>query len=66
MWWLMKALIKTYGCTLNQADSEIISSVMERDGIKVTGSEENADVVVVNTCTVKKATAQKFPTLSIT
>ena len=56
----MRAYIKTYGCTLNQADSEIISSVMERDGIKVTDRDDDADVVIVNTCTVKKATAQKI------
>ncbi len=31
----MKAYIRTYGCTLNQADSDIISSVMDRDGIEI-------------------------------
>lgn len=56
----MKAYIRTYGCTLNQADSDIISSVMDRDGIEIAEKESEADVVVVNTCTVKKATAQKI------
>ncbi len=56
----MRAFVKTYGCTLNQADSEIMSSIMEREGIGVAESIENADVVIVNTCTVKKATAQKI------
>ncbi len=56
----MKVHIQTYGCTLNQADSEIISSIMEREGIGIGERDEDADVIVVNTCTVKKATAQKI------
>lgn len=56
----MRAYIRTYGCTLNQADSDIISSVIKRDGIEIAEHEEEADVVIVNTCTVKKATAQKI------
>jgi len=56
----MKAFVKTYGCTLNQADSNIISSVLKRSNIAVAGSEADADVVIVNTCTVKKATAQRI------
>ncbi len=56
----MKAYIKTYGCTLNQADSDIISSVLKSDGIGLADSEDSADVVIVNTCTVKKATSQKI------
>ncbi|MGD0510877.1 MAG: tRNA (N(6)-L-threonylcarbamoyladenosine(37)-C(2))-methylthiotransferase, partial [Candidatus Micrarchaeaceae archaeon] len=45
---------------LNQADSNIISSVLKRSNIAVAGSEADADVVIVNTCTVKKATAQRI------
>ncbi len=56
----VRAYIRTYGCTLNQADSDIVSSVLEADGIKVSASEKDADVVVVNTCTVKNATSQKI------
>ncbi|MDE1871234.1 MAG: tRNA (N(6)-L-threonylcarbamoyladenosine(37)-C(2))-methylthiotransferase [Candidatus Micrarchaeota archaeon] len=57
---MMKAYVKTYGCTLNQADSRIISSVLEKSGVELVGSEAAADVVVVNTCTVKSATSQKI------
>lgn len=56
----MKAYIKTYGCTLNQADSEIISSVLRANDVGITNSESSADVVIVNTCTVKRATSQKI------
>jgi threonylcarbamoyladenosine tRNA methylthiotransferase CDKAL1 len=56
----MKAYIKTYGCTLNQADSDIISSVLKNNDMEVVDSESLADVVIVNTCTVKKATSQRI------
>lgn len=55
----MRTYIKTYGCTLNQADSDIMRSVLEGSGIQVQGSPSNADVTVINTCTVKKPTEQR-------
>lgn len=56
----MKAFIKTYGCTLNQADSEIIASLLKNDAVEIVQDESAADVIVVNTCTVKSATSQKI------
>lgn len=58
-------LIETYGCTLNQADSDIMESLLKQGGIGVTrvshGSEPKGnDFVIVNTCTVKKATEQRI------
>lgn len=55
----MKASIRTYGCTLNHADSDIIKSLMLDGGIKIS-DEKDSDVVVVNTCTVKNITQQKI------
>ena len=59
-----KALIETYGCTLNQADSDIIESILRQNGVDVVrgryGGGTDYDVVVVNTCTVKKATEQRI------
>lgn len=56
----MKAYVKTYGCTLNQADSDIISSVLKGNDVEIANNESEADVVIVNTCTVKKATSQRI------
>ena len=56
----MRACIKTYGCTLNQADSNIMKSMLEGNGIAITERIDEADVAVVNTCTVKNITAQKI------
>lgn len=56
----MRAYIKTYGCTLNQADSDIMESVLKRGGVAMDEGGELADVVIVNTCIVKKPTEQKI------
>jgi MiaB-like tRNA modifying enzyme len=57
---IMRAHIKTYGCTLNQADSEAMAAVLEGNGIGLARSQAEADVAVVNTCTVKRQTAQRI------
>ncbi|BCS90876.1 MAG: 2-methylthioadenine synthetase [Candidatus Micrarchaeota archaeon] len=54
----MKVAIETYGCTLNQADSDIIRSILENNGIEIT--EDGEDVRIINTCTVKSTTEQKI------
>ncbi len=56
----MRVCIKTYGCTLNQADSNIMKSMLEENGVVITDRVEDADVAIVNTCTVKSITAQKI------
>lgn len=55
----MRTYIKTYGCTLNQADSDIIRSILKDTGIRET-DEDSADVTIVNTCTVKTSTEKKI------
>jgi len=57
--------IKTYGCTLNQADSNIIKSVLENSNYEVCDMHEGIpyesdDVFIINTCAVKKPTQQKI------
>ncbi len=56
----MRAYIKTYGCTLNQADSGIMESLLQRSGAVVSDDVDSADVVILNTCVVKKPTEQKI------
>lgn len=57
---IVRIHIKTYGCTLNHADSDIISSILDDGTNEVSSSMNEADVVVLNTCTVKRATSQKI------
>lgn len=54
-----RVFVRTYGCTLNQADSDIIAGLLRREGFRISSSEKSADVIVLNTCTVKAATENK-------
>jgi MiaB-like tRNA modifying enzyme len=55
----MRFRIETYGCTANQGDSKRIEALLRRGGHQIVGEEENADVVIVNTCTVTKMTERR-------
>ncbi len=57
---VMQTYIKTYGCTLNQADSDIIVGILNDAGIKQSHDEDNVDVIIMNTCTVKGVTERKI------
>ncbi len=57
---IMRVHIKTYGCTLNQADSAIIASVLQDKGILLARCQADADVAIINTCTVKRQTSQRI------
>jgi len=49
-----KAMVDTYGCQQNEADSERIRGMLGRMGYIFTGDEFDADVVVINTCAVRE------------
>ena len=46
--------METYGCQMNVADSEVVASIMEHDGFQITKTREEADVILVNTCSVRE------------
>src|SRR6218665_1493351 len=54
-----KLFIETYGCQMNVADSEVVASVMEMDGYKMTEQIEEADAIFVNTCSIRDNAEQK-------
>ncbi len=56
----MKVYVETYGCAANKNNSEIIISKALAGKNEVVSSEKDADIVVVNTCTVKHLTEQKI------
>ncbi len=56
----MKFRIETYGCSANVNDSEIMAGLLARKGHKMVAAAEEADVVIVNTCTVKDPTEAKI------
>lgn len=48
-----KLFIETYGCQMNVADSEVVAAVMETIGYHMTENEDEADAILVNTCSVR-------------
>lgn len=55
-----KLFIETYGCQMNVADSEVVASIMEMDGYAMTDKIEEADAILVNTCSVRDNAEQKI------
>lgn len=49
-----KFFIETYGCQMNFADSEIVNSILIEEGMTATESAETADVILVNTCSIRE------------
>jgi tRNA-2-methylthio-N6-dimethylallyladenosine synthase len=47
-------LITTFGCQMNEHDSERIAGLLEADGYERTGEADEAEVVVLNTCAVRE------------
>jgi tRNA-2-methylthio-N6-dimethylallyladenosine synthase len=56
---LMKIHIKTYGCQMNERDSERIRSLLAIRGHIASDTEEGADVLIVNTCSVRAKAEEK-------
>ena len=52
-------VIRTYGCQMNEHDSERIAGLLEADGLVRAASEDDADVVVVNTCCIREGADTK-------
>ena len=52
--------IESYGCTYNQADGRRLAAILEGRGCTMTERPEEADAVIVNTCTVIGATERKM------
>ena len=57
---MKKLYIETYGCQMNVADSEVVASVMQMAGYETTETIDEADAVLLNTCSVRDNAEQKI------
>lgn len=57
-----KYLIETYGCQMNVHDSERMAGLLEQAGYEATSDATDADVVVINTCSVRERAEDKLYT----
>lgn len=53
-----KVYIESYGCQMNFSDSEIVASILEADGYQTTRLVHEADIVFVNTCSIREKAEQ--------
>ena len=53
-----KLFIESYGCQMNMNDSEIVAAILSEQGFNTTGNIEEADLVLVNTCSIREKAEQ--------
>jgi len=54
-----RVYIKTYGCQMNERDSEAVAAMLRDKGYSIVESEQDADVILLNTCSVREQAEQK-------
>ncbi|MDP8266638.1 MAG: tRNA (N6-isopentenyl adenosine(37)-C2)-methylthiotransferase MiaB [Candidatus Aceula meridiana] len=52
--------LKTFGCQMNEYDSELIRSILSEKGYTFTESEQEADIIMLNTCSVRETASRKI------
>lgn len=55
-----KLFVETYGCQMNVGDTEIVVAVMQQEGYFYTDRIEEADVVLINTCSIRDNAEQRI------
>ncbi len=53
-----KLFIESFGCAMNFSDSEIVASILAKEGFNTTTKLEDADLVLVNTCSIRDKAEQ--------
>jgi len=54
-----KVYIETYGCQMNFSDSEIVGSILQENAYEATGDIKEADLILVNTCSIRDNAEQR-------
>jgi tRNA-2-methylthio-N6-dimethylallyladenosine synthase len=55
-----KVYIETYGCQMNVADSEVIMSILGKNGFSNTSDIKGADLILLNTCSIRENAEQRI------
>jgi tRNA-2-methylthio-N6-dimethylallyladenosine synthase len=55
-----KLFIETYGCQMNVADSEVVAAILQKKNYNLVFSPEEADAVLINTCSVRENAEQRI------
>ncbi|NEN23003.1 tRNA (N6-isopentenyl adenosine(37)-C2)-methylthiotransferase MiaB [Cryomorpha ignava] len=54
-----KLYLESYGCQMNFADSEIVASILAKEGYETTSNAEEANLVLINTCSIRDNAEQR-------
>jgi tRNA-2-methylthio-N6-dimethylallyladenosine synthase len=54
-----KLYLESYGCQMNFSDSEIVASIMQKNGFQTTRDSEEADLILINTCSIRDNAEQR-------
>ena len=57
---MRRVYIETYGCQMNVADTEVVLSILGKEGYERTDSIEEADVIMANTCSIRDNAEQRI------
>ncbi len=57
---MKKFYIETYGCQMNVADSEVVASILEASNHQHTNNRDEADLILLNTCSIRDNAEQKI------
>jgi len=56
---MSKVFFETHGCSTNQAEEEVMAGLLKKEGHKIVKSQDDADLIVLNMCSVKGLTVTK-------
>ncbi|MFQ5709689.1 MAG: tRNA (N6-isopentenyl adenosine(37)-C2)-methylthiotransferase MiaB [bacterium] len=57
---MKKVYLETYGCQMNEYDSELVRAILKANDYEFTSSEEDADVIFLNTCAIRENAHSKI------
>ena len=46
--------IQSYGCAMNFSDSEIVASILKKEGYELTNDLKKSDIILINTCSIRE------------
>ncbi len=59
---MKKVYLETFGCQMNVSDSERVATQLESDGYEITLNEDSAEIILLNTCSVREKAEHKLYT----
>lgn len=54
-----KLYVESYGCAMNFSDSEVVASILAKEGYSTTRNSDEADIVLINTCSIRENAEQR-------